>query len=132
MTVVLDIVLALAEGVPELDCPVARARDNLTVVRREADGKDIGGVADETTGSVASVKIPQAQRVVPRRGERELAIGGNDDVGNEVVVAVKDTLRVTVLVLVASELPDNDRLVYNAMLRVSSLHPQYLTSQNSS
>ena len=50
--------------------------------------------------------------MIPRRGERELAIGGNDDVGNEVVVAVKDTLRVTVLVLVASELPDNDRLIY--------------------
>ena len=68
-------------------------------------------MADETTGSVASVKIPQAQRVVPRRGERELAIGGNDDVGNEVVVAVKDTLRVTVLMLVTRELPDDDGLV---------------------
>ena len=112
VSIVLDVIFTFTEGVPELDCPVARARDNLTVVRREADGEDIGGVADETTGSVASVKIPQAQRVVPRRGERELAIGGNDDVGNEVVVAVKDTLRVTVLVLVASELPDNNRLVY--------------------
>ena len=58
VAVVLDIVLALAEGVPELDCPVARARDNLTVVRREADGEYIGSVPNEAAGGVAGVKIP--------------------------------------------------------------------------
>ena len=111
VAVILDVVFALAEGVPELDRPVARARDDLPVVSREADGEDIGGVADETTGSAASVEVPQAQRVVPGRRERELAIGGDDDVRDEVVVPVEDTLRVAVLVLVTRELPDDDGLV---------------------
>ena len=122
VAILLDIVLALAEGVPELDCPVARARDNLTVVRREANGKDIGGVADETTGGVASVKIPQAQRVVPRRGESELTVGGDDDVRDEVVVPVEDTLRVAVLVLVPGQCPDDDCLV---CARGESVRPRH-------
>ena len=111
MTVILDVILALAKGIPELNRPVARARDDLTVVSGEADREDIGGVADETTGSAASVEVPQAQRVVPGRRERELAIGGDDDVRDEVVVPVEDTLWVTVLVLVTRELPDDDGLV---------------------
>ena len=111
VAVILDVVFALAEGVPELDRPVARARDDLPVVSREADGEDIGGVADEAAGRVASVEVPQAERVVPRGGERELAVGGDDDVRDEVVVAVEDALRVAVLILVTGELPDDDRLV---------------------
>ena len=112
VAVILDVVFALAEGVPELDRPVARARDDLPVVSREADGEDIGGVADEAAGRVASVEVPQAECVVPRGGERELAVGGDDDVRDEVVVAVEDALRVAVLILVTGELPDDDRLVY--------------------
>ena len=111
VAILLDIVLAFSKGVPELDCPVARARDNLTVVRREADGKDIGGVADETTGSVASVKIPQAQRVVPRGGQRELPVGRDDDVRDEVVVPVQDPLREACAVVLLCEVPHDDGLV---------------------
>ena len=111
VAILLDVVLALAEGVPELDRPVARARDDLPVVSREADGEDIGGVADEAAGRVASVEVPQAERVVPRGGERELAVGGDDDVRDEVVVAGEDTLGVTVLLLITSQLQDDDRLV---------------------
>lgn len=65
MTIILDIVLALPEGIPELDRPVARARDNLPVVCREADGEDIGGVADETAGGETGVQVPEAKCVVP-------------------------------------------------------------------
>ena len=119
MAVVLDIVLALAEGVPELDCPVARAGNNLAVVCGEADREDIGGVADKTASGNTSVEVPQAQRVVPRGGESELTVGGDDDVRYEVVVPVKDALWVTVLVLVAGVLPDDDRLVW-ALLRWKS------------
>ena len=112
MTIVLDVIFAFTKSVPELDCPVAGARNDLTIIGREADGEDIGGVADKATGGVASVEVPQAQRVVPRGGEGELTIRGNDDVGYEVVVAVEDALGVTILILVAGELPDDDRLVY--------------------
>ena len=111
VAILLDVVLALAEGVPELDRPVTRARDDLPVVSREADGEDIGGVADEAAGRVASVEIPQAERVVPGGRERELAVRGDHDVRHEVVVPVQDALRVPVRVLVARKLPDDDRLV---------------------
>ena len=111
VAIILDVVFALAKGVPELDRPVAGARDNLPVVGGEADGEDIRGVTDEAAGGRAGVEVPQAQRVVPGGGEGELAIRGDDDVRDEVVVSVEDALGVTVLVLLASELPDDDRLV---------------------
>ena len=113
MAILLDIVLALAKGVPELNRPVARAGDNLPVVSAEADRKDVGRVADKAARRETSVKVPEAEGVVPRGGERELAVGGDDDVRDEVVVSVEDALGVTVLVLLASELPDDDRLVYS-------------------
>ena len=90
MAVILDVVFALAEGVPELDGPVAGARDDLPVVSREADRQDVGGVADEAAGGETSVKVPETEGVVPRRGERELAVRGDNDVRDEVVVAVED------------------------------------------
>ena len=111
MTVILDVVLALAKGVPELNRPVARAGDNLPVVSAEADRKDVGRVADEAARRETSVKVPEAEGVVPRGGERELAVGGDDDVRDEVVVSVEDALRVAVLVLVPGQCPDDDRLV---------------------
>ena len=111
VAILLDIVFAFSKGVPELDCPVTRARDNLSVVSAEADGKDIRGVADETAGGETGVEVPEAESVVPGRGKSELAVGGDDDVRDEVVVAVEDALRVTVLVLIPSQRPDDDRLV---------------------
>ena len=111
VAIILDIIFALAEGIPELDRPVAGAGNDLTVVRGEADGKDIRGVADETAGSETGVEVPEAEGVVPRRGKSKLAVGGDDNVGYEVVVSVKDTLGVTILVFVTSQLPDDDSLV---------------------
>ena len=111
VAILLDIVLALAKGVPELNRPVARAGDNLPVVSAEADRKDVGRVADEAARRETSVKVPEAEGVVPRGGERELAVGGDDDVRDEVVVAVEDAFGVAVRVLVARQLPDDNRLV---------------------
>ena len=111
MTVVLNVVFAFAKGVPELDRAVTRTRDNLPVVRREADGKDIGGVADEAARRETGVEVPETEGVVPRGGKRELAVGGDDDVRDEVVVSVEDALGVAVRLLFAGQLPDDDGLV---------------------
>ena len=137
MAILLDVVLAFAEGVPELDRLVTGARDDLPVVSTEADGQDIGGVADEAAGGETGVEVPETESVVPRGGERELAVGGDDDVRDEVVVAVEDALGVAVRVLVAGQLPDNDRLVYarwfNAFRRITNAsETKYLVKQSGS
>ena len=112
MAILHDVVLALAEGVPELDRLVARARDDLPVVGTEADRQDIGLVADEATGGEAGVKIPKTEGVVPGRGEGKLAIRRDDDVRNKVVVAVEDSFWDTVRLVRAVQLPNDDGLVY--------------------
>ena len=65
VAILLNVVLALAKGVPKLDCPVARARDDLPVVRAEADGQDVGGMSDKAAGRRAGVQVPEAEGVVP-------------------------------------------------------------------
>lgn len=47
-------------------------------------------MADEAAGGEAGVEVPEAEGVVPRRRERELAVRRHDDVRDEVVVAVQD------------------------------------------
>jgi hypothetical protein len=50
--------------------------------------KDVTGVADEFPGGQTCVQVPESEGLVPRRGETELAVRGDDDVGDKVVVAV--------------------------------------------
>lgn len=101
VAVLLDVVLALSEGIPQLDRPIPGPAHDLPVVGAEADGEDIGGVAHEAAGGCAGVEVPEAEGVVPRRGKGELAVGGDDDVGDKVVVAVEDAFRVAEGVVVA-------------------------------
>ena len=102
MTIVLNIELALAEGIPKLDGAVPATTDNLPVISTEADTEDIGGVTNEATGGLAGVQVPKAEGVVPRRGESELAIRGDDNVRHKVVVTVENTLGVAILVLLTT------------------------------
>lgn len=80
VSLVLDIVLALSQGVPELDGLVARSRNDLSVVCAEADRQDVRCVANKAAGSGASVEIPKTKGVVPRGRQSELSIGGDDNV----------------------------------------------------
>lgn len=68
-------------------------------------------MANEAAGGCTGVKVPQTQCVVPGRRECELAIRRDNDVGYEVVVAVENSFRVSVRVIVAGQLPDNDSFV---------------------
>lgn len=88
MTVILDIVFALPEGIPELDSLVTGPGDDLSVISAEADGKDIRSVADESTRSLAGIEIPETKSVVPGCGKGKLTVGGDDDIRDEVVVSV--------------------------------------------
>jgi len=106
-----DGVLALTKGVPELDGLVTGARNNLSVVKGEGNGKNVLGVSDEATGGVAGVKVPKAKGAVPGAGEAELAIGGNDHILNEVGVAGEGAAGEAVVGALTGEGPDNDALV---------------------
>ena len=59
-------VLALREGVPQLDRPVATARNDLPVVPRERHAVHVLSVALESAHRDTSVEIPEAHRFVPR------------------------------------------------------------------
>jgi hypothetical protein len=67
MTLFGDCVFAVAEGIPKLDCSIARAGDDLTVVSGEGDREDIVGVTNETASGDASGEFPQAKSLVPGR-----------------------------------------------------------------
>ena len=56
---------AVSEGIPEFDSLVPTSTDYLSVVCGEGDGKDIVGVADESTSGFASVEIPETKSFVP-------------------------------------------------------------------
>jgi hypothetical protein len=73
-----DGVLAVTEGVPQLDGAVTRGRDDLTVVGREGDGQDVVGVADEAAGGLAGRELPQAESLVPGRGQGVGTVGRDD------------------------------------------------------
>ena len=101
MSIFLYVEFTFTEGVPKFYRLVARARDNLPVIGAEADGQNIGGVPDKFPGRLTVVQIPETEGMIPRGGESELAIGGNDNVGNEVVVSVKNPFWITERVLVS-------------------------------
>lgn len=139
-----DGVLAVAQGVPQLDGAVARAGDDLAVVGREGDGEDVVGVADEATGGGAGGELPKSQGLVPRSGQSVGTVGGDDlpfqsallsnnspplasmfyphsfssvgtyAVRDDVGVAVEGLLGVTVLRLVTGQVPDDQGLVTGA------------------
>ena len=71
-------VFAVAQGIPQLDGTVARARDDLSVIGREGDGEDIVVVTDEATSCCTGRELPKAEGLVPGCGECVGTIGGND------------------------------------------------------
>jgi hypothetical protein len=73
--------------------------------------EDVAGVADELAGGQTRVEVPEAESLVPGRGEGELAVRGDDNVRDKVVVAVEDLLGETKVAVVTGELPDDDGLV---------------------
>lgn len=110
-----DGVLALAEGVPELDGPVPRAADDLSVVNAEGYRKDVLRVSDESTRGASRVDLPEAEGAVPGPAKSELSVRRDNDVGDEVAVAAEGALSVTIRVVLTAvrvgKTPDQDGLV---------------------
>jgi hypothetical protein len=89
VTIFGDVVLALTQGVPELDRLITRTRDDLTVISREADRQNIVGVTDETTSGGTVVQVPETEGLIPRGGQSELTVRRDSKIFNEVGVTNK-------------------------------------------
>lgn len=72
-----DGVLAVTEGVPQLDGAVTGTGNDLTVVGGERDGQNVVGVADKGAGGVTGGELPQAEGLVPRGGQSVSTVGGD-------------------------------------------------------
>lgn len=77
MALVGDGVLAVTQGVPELDGTVTRTGDNLAVVGGERDGKDVVVVADEGAGGGTAGELPETEGLVPRGGKSVGTVRGD-------------------------------------------------------
>ena len=120
MSILPDVEFTFTECVPELDRPVTRTGNDLPVISAEADRQNIRGVPDEFSGRLASVQVPETEGVIPRSGESELAVGGDNDIGNEVVVSVENAFRITEPILISGQLPNDDGFVYRGVCQIMS------------
>jgi hypothetical protein len=101
VTIFGDVILALTQGVPELDGLVTRTRNDLTVIGREADRQDIVGVTDETTGGGTVVQVPETKGLIPRGGQSELTVRRDGKILNEVRVTNKRLTGDTIVQLIS-------------------------------
>ena len=69
MTLVTDGVLALGEGVPQLDGLVPAGGHDLPVVGGESNRQNVLGVVLEPAGGLPSAQVPKTEVLVP--GSRE-------------------------------------------------------------
>jgi len=111
MSFLLDGVFADAESVPQFDGAIAGAGDDLSVVSGEGDAEDVLSVSDESPRRRSHRQVPQTQSRIPRAGQSELPIRGQNDVGHEVSVALESLVGDTVVSVILGQLPDDDRLV---------------------
>jgi hypothetical protein len=104
-------VLALTEGIPQLDGLVAGTRHNLSVVSGESNGKNILVVANESAGGLAGSNLPQSEGTIPWSGKSKLSIGWHYNGGYEVGVTAECLASESVVLLGAVNLPNNHGLV---------------------
>jgi len=112
VAVLLDGVLALGQGVPQLDGLVPRGGHDLPVVGGEGHGQHVLGVVLEPARGLAGGQVPQAQGLVPGAGEGEVPVRAEHHVGDKVGVAVEALLGYAVVAhVIPGELPDDEGLV---------------------
>ena len=68
-------------------------------------------MADEAAGGLAGGKLPEAEGLVPGRGQSVGTVGGDHTVGDDVRVAVEGALGVAVRGLITGKVPDDEGLV---------------------
>jgi len=108
---VLNSILTLPQGIPQLDGLVPRAGHNLPVVNRECNTENILGVSYKAPGCRTCVQIPQSQGSIPRAGERKLSIRRDDHILDKVRVASEAATREAIVSFFSGQVPDDDAFV---------------------
>lgn len=111
MALVGDGVLALTDGVPDLDGSVSAGRNNLSVVGGERDGENITSVADESVLGDTGLQVPDSESLVPRAGDGVSTIVRDGTVLDNVGVALERLSGDTVGGVVSGEVPDDQGLI---------------------
>lgn len=69
-------------------------------------------MANKSTGGEAGVEVPKTECVVPGGRQGELAVRGDDDIRDKMIMTTEDAFGVAVSILVTSQLPHDDCLVW--------------------
>ncbi len=56
-------------------------------------------------------KVPEPQRSVPRSRKSKLSIAANHHIGNKVIMSMETVLGYTIVGLITSQIPNDDRLI---------------------
>ena len=83
VALIADGVLALGEGVPQLDGLVPAGGHDLPVVGGEGHGQHVLGVVLEPAGGLPGAQVPETEVLVPGAGESKVSVRGEDNVGDE-------------------------------------------------
>ena len=111
VTLLLNSVFTLGQSVPQLDGLVPRSGDNLPIISGKGHAQNIMIMVLKPASRTSSRQVPQAQILVPRSGQGKVSVGGQNDIGDKVSMAVETLVRDTVLLVVASQLPDDQGFV---------------------
>lgn len=109
--------LQLAACVPKLDGFVTGARDDQSIVGGEGHGQHVIGVTNEGGLGHSRVQDKQAHRLVPRGSQDELAITGQSDVLDEMIVSSQGALGNGVRFTAPHQLPHDCRFIYEKRIR---------------
>ncbi|KAK7960886.1 hypothetical protein PG988_012100 [Apiospora saccharicola] len=66
MALVGDGLLAVTEGIPQLDGMITRARNDLAVVGRKRDGENVVGMVNKSAGGDAGGELLETEGLIPR------------------------------------------------------------------
>ena len=93
--VLLDGVLALGAGVPDLDVSIERASDDLSVVSGKGNGENVSLVTNELGDGGAGGNVPKTHSAVPGGRESEARVAGELDFRDEMRVTGHHLLGLT-------------------------------------
>ena len=85
-------VLALAQGVPQLDGAVATSREDQTVVGAHAHGEHVLGVSGHGLDRNTGLNVPETDGAIPGGSEGVEAVEGEADILNDVGVSLQRSL----------------------------------------